>query len=164
MALTTCMVNTAKAKFLAGVFLASDTYKMALVKVGHAGTYDTLVTAAGTPGTGAPTTSNLGTDKADVSHETIAKGSYHPWIHGFKKTIEPEIVDAVIEVVDKVIEVRTIPNKEHDTALAEKQFRAFLRSQKKRWAVDYAQLIMLEYERREQESDDMQIAMLLFDM
>lgn len=70
MALTTCMVNTAKAKFLAGVFLASDTYKMALVKVGHAGTYDTLVTAAGTPGTGAPTTSNLGTD------EVAASGSY----------------------------------------------------------------------------------------
>lgn len=107
---------------------------------------------------------NESTDKADISHETIAKGSYHPWIHGFKKTIEPEIVDAVIEVVDKVIEVRTIPNKEHDTALAEKQFRDFLRSQKKRWAADYAQLIMLEYERREQESDDMQIAMLLFDM
>jgi hypothetical protein len=70
MALTTCMVNTAKAKFLAGVFLAADTYKMALVKVGHAGTYDTLVTAAGTPGTGAPTTSNLGTD------EVAASGSY----------------------------------------------------------------------------------------
>ena len=43
---------------------------MALVKVGHAGTYDTLVTAAGTPGTGAPTTSNLGTD------EVAASGSY----------------------------------------------------------------------------------------
>lgn len=70
MALTTCMVNTAKAKFLAGVFLAADIYKMALVKVGHAGTYDTLVTAAGTPGTGAPTTSNLGTD------EVAASGSY----------------------------------------------------------------------------------------
>lgn len=70
MALTTCMVNTAKANFLAGVFLAADTYKMALVKSGHAGTYDTLVTAAGTPGTGAPTTSNLGTD------EVAASGTY----------------------------------------------------------------------------------------
>ena len=44
------MVNSAKGKFLAGVFLAADTYNMALVKLGHSGTYDTLVTAAGTPG------------------------------------------------------------------------------------------------------------------
>lgn len=70
MALTTCMVNGAKGNFLAGVHLAANAYKMALVKVGHAGTYDTLVTAAGTPGTGAPTTSNLGTD------EVAASGSY----------------------------------------------------------------------------------------
>ena len=70
MALTTCMVNSAKGNFLGGVFLAADVYKMALVKAGHAGTYDTLVTAAGTPGTGSPTTSNLGTD------EVTASGSY----------------------------------------------------------------------------------------
>lgn len=70
MALTTCMVNTAKANFLAGVHLAANTYKMALVKSGHSGTYNTLTTAAGTPGTGAPTTSNLGTD------EVAASGSY----------------------------------------------------------------------------------------
>lgn len=70
MALTTCMVNTAKANFLAGIHLAGNTYKMALVKSGHAGTYDASVTAAGTPGTGAPTTSNLGTD------EVAASGSY----------------------------------------------------------------------------------------
>ena len=70
MALTTCMVNSAKGDFLAGRNAAADTYKMALVKSGHAGTYDTLVTAAGTPGTGAPSTSNLGTD------EVAASGSY----------------------------------------------------------------------------------------
>ena len=70
MALTTCMVNSAKGNFLGGVFLAADVYKMALVKAGHAGTYDTLVTGAGTPGTGSPTTSNLGTD------EVAASGSY----------------------------------------------------------------------------------------
>ena len=70
MALTTCMVNSAKGNFLGGVFLAADVYKMALVKVGHSGTYDTLVTAAGTPSSGSPTTSNLGTD------EVTASGSY----------------------------------------------------------------------------------------
>ena len=64
------MVNSAKGNFLGGVFLAADVYKMALVKSGHSGTYDTLVTAAGTPGTGSPTTSNLGTD------EVTASGSY----------------------------------------------------------------------------------------
>ena len=70
MALTTCFTNSAKGKFLAGIMLAANTYKMALVKVGHSGTYDTLVTDAGTPGTGAPTTSNLGTD------EVTPSGSY----------------------------------------------------------------------------------------
>lgn len=74
MALTTCMVNDAKAKFLAGVHLAANAYKMALVKVGHTGTYDTLVTAAGTPGTGAPTTSNLGTDEVATSGSYAAGG------------------------------------------------------------------------------------------
>lgn len=74
MALTTCMVNSAKAAFLAGTHLASNTYKMALVKVGHAGTYDTLVTAAGTPGTSAPSTSNLGTDEVGASGTYSAGG------------------------------------------------------------------------------------------
>ena len=64
------MVNSAKGNFLGGVFLAADVYKMALVQSGHSGTYNTLVTAAGTPSTGSPTTSNLGTD------EVTASGSY----------------------------------------------------------------------------------------
>lgn len=64
MALTTVMPTSAKLAFLRGEHAAGDTYKMALVKVAHAGTYDKLVTAVGTPGTGSPTTSNLGTDEA----------------------------------------------------------------------------------------------------
>ncbi len=74
MALTTCMVNSAKGDFLAGRNAAADTYKMALVKVGHAGTYDTLVTGAGTPGSGAPSTSNLGTDEVAASGTYVAGG------------------------------------------------------------------------------------------
>ncbi len=74
MALTTCMVNSAKGDFLAGRNLAADTYKMALVKSGHSGTYNTLVTAAGTPGTGAPSTSNLGTDEVAASGTYVAGG------------------------------------------------------------------------------------------
>ena len=64
------MTNSAKGAFLAGTHLAANTYKMALVKLAHAGTYDTTTTAAGTPGTGAPTSANLGTD------EVAASGSY----------------------------------------------------------------------------------------
>ena len=70
MALTTVMPTGAKGSFLAGVHLAANTYKMALVKSGHSGTYDKTFVQAGTPGTGAPTTSNLGTD------ETAASGTY----------------------------------------------------------------------------------------
>jgi hypothetical protein len=70
MALTTVMPTAAKANFLAGVHLASNAYKMALIKTGHTGVYDKTFVAAGTPGTGAPTTSNIGTD------EVTASGSY----------------------------------------------------------------------------------------
>lgn len=70
MALTTCMPFRAKVNFLAGVNLAANTYKMALVKAGHAGTYNNTFDAVGTPGTGVPTVTNLGTD------EVAASGSY----------------------------------------------------------------------------------------
>lgn len=74
MAATTCMVNSAKGDFLAGRNLAADTYKMALIKAGHSGTYDALVTGAGTPGSGAPTTANLGTDEVAASGSYVAGG------------------------------------------------------------------------------------------
>lgn len=64
MALTTVMPYAAKLAFLRGEHAAGDTYKMALVKVGHTGTYDKNTAAVGTPGTGAPSTTNLGTDEA----------------------------------------------------------------------------------------------------
>jgi hypothetical protein len=50
----------------------ADVFKLALIKVGATGTYDKNVTNAGTPGTGSPTTSNLGTDEIAIS------GSYTP--------------------------------------------------------------------------------------
>jgi len=93
---------------------------------------------------------------------------WHPWIHSPTKvkTVEPEIVEAVIEVVEKVVEARPVEgvDKSAEIARAEKELRAFIRSQEKRWKKEYAQLIMLEYERREQEYEDAQIAMLLFDL
>ena len=76
----------------------------------------------------------------------------------------PEIVEAVIEVVAKTVEERTVQNKDVEAAQAEKALRERLLSQHQAWKEMYAQLIRLEYERREQEYEDAQIAMLLFDM
>jgi hypothetical protein len=52
------------------VVFTADTFKLALIKAAASGTYDKNVTNAGVPGTGAPTTANLGTD------EIAASGSY----------------------------------------------------------------------------------------
>jgi hypothetical protein len=119
MALTTCMVNTCKANFLAGVHLAANAYKMALVKVGHAGTYDTLVTAAGTPGTGAPTTSNLGTDEVAASGSYTAGGfamagyaagatTTTSWIDW---TTDPSFTSATISAVGAMLYNDTVAGK-----------------------------------------------------
>lgn len=64
MAITSAMTNRFKQDILDGVHLPGHTYKVLLIKVGHAGTYDKNTTAVGTPGTGAPSTSNVGTDEA----------------------------------------------------------------------------------------------------
>jgi hypothetical protein len=63
MTITTAIAGSYKAEVLAGTHAAADVYKIALIKVGAAGTYGNLVTNAGTPGTGSPTTANLGTDE-----------------------------------------------------------------------------------------------------
>ena len=64
MAITTCMTNSAKGAFLAGTHLAANAYKMALIKVSPTyTTWDATVTGAGTPGSGAGSASNLGTDE-----------------------------------------------------------------------------------------------------
>ena len=92
----------------------------------------------------------------------------HPWIDGptrrYIKEVEPEIVEAVIEEVAKVAEKRTVQNKDVEAAQAEKALRERLASQHQAWKEMYVQLIRLEYERREQEYEDAQIAMLLFEM
>ena len=92
----------------------------------------------------------------------------HPWIDGpirrYIEEVEPEIVEAVIEVVAEVAEKRTVQNKDVEAAQAEKALRERLVFQNQVWKELYAQLIRLEYERREQEYEDSQIAMLLFEM
>lgn len=92
----------------------------------------------------------------------------HPWIDGpirrYIEEVEPEVVEAVIELVAEVAEKRTVQNKDIEAAQAEMALRERLASQNQAWKEMYAQLILLEYERREQEYEDAQIAMLLFEM
>lgn len=68
MTITTAFCNSFKAELLAMTpHTAADTYKLVLIKAGHAGTYNANTTAVGTPGTGTPSASNLGTDAVAVS-------------------------------------------------------------------------------------------------
>ncbi len=87
----------------------------------------------------------------------------HPWIH-LPEEQEPEVVAAVVEAVQKVAEKRTVPNPQVDEWKAEQEFRKWLEDQKIQWMNEYSALIRMEYEKREQEYEDAQIAMLLFDM
>lgn len=50
------------------------TYKMLLIKSGATGTYDKTLTNVGTPGSGAPSTSNVGTD--EVSGTGYTSGGF----------------------------------------------------------------------------------------
>src|SRR3569833_1785572 len=47
----------------AAVTVSGDVFKIALIKTSPAGTYDATFTNAGTPGTGTPSSSNIGTDE-----------------------------------------------------------------------------------------------------
>lgn len=64
MAITTSLCNSAKQEFLSGTHASADVYKMLLIKAGATTTYDATLTNVGTPGSGAPSTSNIGTDEA----------------------------------------------------------------------------------------------------
>lgn len=74
MAVTTAWTNQCKLDFINGVHLAAHVYKIAVIKTGHAGTYGKNTLAVGTPGSGAPTTSNLGTDECPASGDYPAGG------------------------------------------------------------------------------------------
>lgn len=63
MANTTTAANSYKAEILQGIHLAADVYKIALIKAGAIGNYGASNTNVGTPGTGVPSVSNLGTDE-----------------------------------------------------------------------------------------------------
>jgi hypothetical protein len=100
------------------------------------------------------------------AEKPIVYPAKHPWIHfpNINGEVTPELADAVIESVAETVEKRTVQNKDVETAQAEKSLREFLASREQHWKNEYAQLIALEYERREQEYEDAQIAMILFEM
>jgi len=111
MALSTLIPVSAKAAFLAGQHAAGDAYKMALVKVGHTGVYDNTFQAAGTPGTGAPSATNLGTDEVAASGTYAAGGiamagytagqsGATAWIDW---TTDPSVTGATISAVGAII-------------------------------------------------------------
>lgn len=109
--------------------------------------------------------------KTKDEEKPIVYPAKHPWIHfpvesKLHKVAEltPELADAVIEAVSVVVEKRTVQDKDLETAKAEKELRKYIKAQEQRWKKEYAQLIILEYERREQELEDAQIAIMLFDM
>lgn len=57
------------AEALQGIHLPTDTYKVALIKTGHVGTYDQRMTDYGS-GTGTPAFDNLGTDEVTAAGYT----------------------------------------------------------------------------------------------
>jgi hypothetical protein len=96
---------------------------------------------------------------------------FHPWIHlpeEQKKPdygiIKPEIAEIAVKAVSKAIEKRTVKDESLDIAIAEKQMREMLKEDNKRWLKAYIQVLMVEYHRQEQENEDAQIAMLLFEL
>ena len=60
---TSAIATTYKKEILQGVHLSTDTYKMLLIKPSPSGTYDSTLTNVGTPGSGTPSSSNVGTDE-----------------------------------------------------------------------------------------------------
>ena len=99
--------------------------------------------------------------------QSAAISTYHPWISIRKEIPEPEVeqVETVVaETVAVVVKERALPNPQVDAWKIEREFRKWLEQQKQQWKQEYAALIAYEYAKREQEIEDAQIAMLLFDL
>ncbi len=92
----------------------------------------------------------------------------HPWLRVPTlyeiAEIDPGLADAVIDAVARVADKRKVRDKDVETEQAAQALRARLAAQQQAWKQTYLELIRLEYERREQEYEDAQIAMLLFEM
>lgn len=116
--MTSALCTSFKKEFLEGVHEASDTYKILLIKVSPAGTYDSAITNVGTPGTGSPTTSNVGTDEvtgtgyttggATLSGFTTSSSGATAWIDW---TTDPSWSTATISAIGCIIYNSTQSNK-----------------------------------------------------
>ena len=81
---TTGICNSYKTEVLQGLHLAANTYKIALIKVSPTTTFGPTLTNAGTPGTGASSTSNIGTDEASGTGYTSGGAT----LAGFSATLQ----------------------------------------------------------------------------
>lgn len=111
-----------------------------------------------------------GTEQRLIVKRVSPLPKYHPWIH-FPKELEKElgevpekVVEAVVSVVGDVATTRKVQNQEPDIARAEVELKRVLEVVDQRWVDAYRRLLVLEYLRLEQEIEDAQIAMLLFEM
>ena len=90
---------------------------------------------------------------------------YHPWIHGRAEDEVPaEVVEQAKEAVKTVIQGRKVANPQVDQYRAEVEFRKALEAQKREWMSIYIRVLAKLFVEIEQEREDAQIAMLLFDM
>jgi hypothetical protein len=81
---TTAICNSYKQEVLQGLHLAANTYKIALIKVAPSTTFGASTTNAGTPGTGASSQANIGTDEAAGTGYTSGGAT----LAGFSATLQ----------------------------------------------------------------------------
>ena len=92
----------------------------------------------------------------------------HPWIHlpehERKKleVVDEEVVDLATKAVSEALEYKEEKDAEIQLAMAEKLFREKLADRE--WLSIYLKVLMAEIYRQQKESEEFQIAMLLFDM
>lgn len=84
--ITNAIATSFKLEILQGEHEASDTYKIALIKEGHVGTYGAATTNVGTPGTGTPSASNLGTDEVSGTGYTTGGATLSGYAAGSSGT------------------------------------------------------------------------------
>jgi hypothetical protein len=81
---TTALCNSYKTEILQGLHLAANIYKIALIKVTPTTTFGASTTNAGTPGTGASSQANIGTDEAAGTGYTTGGAT----LAGFSATLQ----------------------------------------------------------------------------
>lgn len=78
--------------------------------------------------------------------------------------IPDDVEKAVVKAVQTTLEARKVADSSIDLQAAEMELRAYLAQVQKEMVSEYLALLALEFARMEQEYEDFQIAMLLFEM